>query len=338
MNPRDFQKGLVGMKQTRTWLITGCSTGIGRGIAEAVLQKGENAVVTARDKSRVKDFEERYPGKALAVTLDMERPETIAQAVEQAQERFGSVDVLINNAGHGYRAALEEGEPAAVAELFQTNFFGPIELIKLVLPAMREQMVSGGFDILSHLMETYFSEPNQDNVSDDMIEALMKSVIRNLRTAIQNPKDYTARSNLLWDSTLGENRLVKMGKRCDFQCHSMEHQLGAYTNCNHGFGLAVLHPVYYRHIYQQGLPKFVRFAENVWAIPRKGKTDEELALAGIEALADFIQEVGLPTTLKELGVEKAQLKEIANSCGISQGSYKRLTHQEIYQIFQECYT
>ena len=75
----------------------------------------------------------------------------------------------------------------------------------------------------------------------------------------------------------------------------------------------------------------------MWAIPRKGKTDEELALAGTEALADFIQEVGLPTTLKELGVEKAQLKEIANSCGISQGSYKRLTHQEIYQIFQECY-
>lgn len=200
-----------------------------------------------------------------------------------------------------------------------------------------KQMVSEGFDILSHLMETYFSEPNQDNVSDDVMEALMKSVIRNLRAAIQNPKDYTARSNLLWDSTLGENRLVKMGKRCDFQCHSMEHQLGAYTNCNHGFGLAVLHPVYYRHIYKEGLPKFVKFAENVWAIPRKGKTDEELALAGLEALADYIQEVGLPTTLKELGVEKAQLKEIANSCGISQGSYKRLTHQEIYQIFQECY-
>lgn len=130
---------MVTMKQARTWLITGCSTGIGRGIAEAVLQKGENAVVTARDKNRVKDFEERYPSKALAVTLDMERPETIAQAVEQAQERFGSIDVLINNAGHGYRAALEEGEPAAVTELFQTNFFGPVELIKCVLPAMREQ-------------------------------------------------------------------------------------------------------------------------------------------------------------------------------------------------------
>lgn len=159
------------MKQTRTWLITGCSTGIGRGIAEAVLQKGENAVVTARDKSRVKDFEERYPSKALAVTLDMEWPETIAQAVEQARERFGSIDVLINNAGHGYRAALEEGEPAAVAELFQTNFFGPVELIKLVLPAMREQKygvivnVSSIGAVVPGLGSGYYQPDSLDEVS-----------------------------------------------------------------------------------------------------------------------------------------------------------------------------
>ena len=122
------------------------------------------------------------------------------------------------------------------------------------------QMISGSFDILSHIMETYFSEPNEDNVSDDIMEALMKSVIRNLRVAIKNPEDYTARSNLMWDATMAENRIIKMGKKCDFECHNMEHQLGAYTNCNHGCGLAVLHPVYYRHIYKEGLPKFVRFA------------------------------------------------------------------------------
>ena len=109
----------------------------------------------------------------------------------------------------------------------------------------------------------------------------------------------------------------------------MEHQLGAYTNCNHGCGLAVLHPVYYRHIYRYGLPKFVRFAENVWGISRDGRSDE--------ALAGFIQELGLPTTLKELGAKKEQLKEIAASCGISAGSYKRMTHEEILDIFQECY-
>ena len=201
-----------------------------------------------------------------------------------------------------------------------------------------KQMVSGGFDILSHIMETYFSEPNEDNVSDDIMEALMKSVIRNLRAAIVNPEDYTARSNLLWDSTMAENRVIKMGKRCDFQCHNMEHQLGAYTDCNHGCGLAVLHPVYYRHIYKAGLPKFVRFAKNVWQIDGNGKSDEELARAGVEALADFIKEIGLPTTLRELGVtDRTQLREIADSCGISAGSYRKMTHEEILEIFNECF-
>ena len=200
-----------------------------------------------------------------------------------------------------------------------------------------KQMISGSFDILSHIMETYFSEPNEDNVSDDIMEALMRSVIRNLRSAIHNPKDYTARSNLMWDSTMAENRIIKMGKKCDFECHNMEHQLGAYTDCNHGCGLAVLHPVYYRHIYKAGLPKFVRFAEKVWDIAREGRNDEELALAGLDALADFIREIGLPTTLKELGATREQLKEIADSCGISMGSYKQMTPQEILDIFEECY-
>ncbi|HBI59760.1 MAG TPA: NADH-dependent alcohol dehydrogenase, partial [Lachnospiraceae bacterium] len=106
----------------------------------------------------------------------------------------------------------------------------------------KKQMVSGGFDILSHIMETYFSEPDEDNVSDDISEALMRGVIRDLRAAINNPEDYTARSNLMWESTMAENRIIKLGKRMDFECHQMEHQLGAYTNCNHGAGLAVLHP------------------------------------------------------------------------------------------------
>ena len=200
------------------------------------------------------------------------------------------------------------------------------------------QMVSGGFDILSHIMETYFSEPDEDNVSDDISEALMRGVIRDLRAAIQNPEDYTARSNLMWESTMAENRIIKLGKRMDFECHQMEHQLGAYTNCNHGAGLAVLHPVYYRHIYKDGLTKFQKFAVNVWGISAEGKTGEELARAGLEALADFIKEIGLPTTLRELGVnEAADLKAIADSCNLAPGSYRKMTHEEILKIFQECY-
>lgn len=202
----------------------------------------------------------------------------------------------------------------------------------------KKQMVSGGFDILSHIMETYFSDPDGDNVSDDISEALMRDVIRDLRAAIQNPEDYTARSNLMWESTMAENRIIKLGKRMDFECHQMEHQLGAYTNCNHGAGLAVLHPVYYRHIYRDGLAKFQKFAVNVWGISPEGKTGEELARAGVEALADFIREIGLPTTLRELGVnESTDLKAIADSCNLAPGSYKKMTHEEILKIFQECY-
>ena len=200
------------------------------------------------------------------------------------------------------------------------------------------QMVSGGFDILSHVMETYFSRPDEDNVSDDISESLMRGVIRDLRAAIKNPSDYTARSNLMWESTMGENRIIKLGKRMDFECHQMEHQLGAYTDCNHGAGLAVLHPVYYRHIYQDGLAKFQRFAVNVWGISPDGKSAEELALSGVEALADFIKEIGLPATLRELGVDEyTDLKKIADSCNLAPGSYKKMTHEEIFEIFKECY-
>lgn len=200
------------------------------------------------------------------------------------------------------------------------------------------QMISGGFDTLSHIMEIYFSEPDEDNVSDDIAEALMRNVIRNLRAAIKNPEDYTARSNLMWDATMAENRIIKLGKRTDFQCHQMEHQLGAFTNCNHGAGLAVLHPVYYRHIYREGLSKFKRFAVNVWGISAVGKNDQEVGLAGIDALADFIMEIGMPATLRELGIdETVDLKEIADSCGIVSGSYKKMTHNEIFEIFKECF-
>ena len=199
------------------------------------------------------------------------------------------------------------------------------------------QMVSDGFDTLSHIMEIYFSEPDEDNVSDDIAEALMKNVIRNLRAAVAGPKDYTARSNLMWDATMAENRIIKLGKKTDFECHQMEHQLGAYTDCNHGAGLAVLHPVYYRHIYRSGIAKFKKFAVNVWGIPADGKSDEEIAGAGVEALADFIKEIGMPATLQELGIdETVDLKEIADSCAVVPGSYKKMTHEEILEIFQEC--
>jgi NAD(P)-dependent dehydrogenase (short-subunit alcohol dehydrogenase family) len=120
-----------------TWLITGCSTGLGRHLAQAVLARGYNAIVTARDAGKVQDLVDAYPDNALALALDVTEDTQVTHAVRQAEERFSGVDVLVNNAGYGYRAAVEEGEEAEVAKLFATNFFGPVAMIKAVLPGMR---------------------------------------------------------------------------------------------------------------------------------------------------------------------------------------------------------
>mgnify|MGYP004714193433 FL=1 len=181
-------------------------------------------------------------------------------------------------------------------------------------------------------------------MSDDVNEAIMKSVIRNMRVLLKAPDDYTARSNLMWDSAMAENGLLKLGKKTDFQAHMIEHQLGAYTDSNHGQGLAVIHPVYYRHIAREGLPKFVRFAKNVWDIDGTGKSDTEIALAGIDALAAFIDECGLPSRLTQLNMKgdakellcDRQLEEIACSTVIQSNSYKKMTCGEIYDILKEC--
>ena len=122
----------------KTWLITGCSSGIGKGIAKAVLASGDQAIITARDLSKIEDLVKMYPNTALGVTLDITQKESIENAVRLGYERFENIDVLVNNAGYGYRSSIEEGDQDDVDLLFNTNFFGPIELIKTVLPKMRQ--------------------------------------------------------------------------------------------------------------------------------------------------------------------------------------------------------
>lgn len=192
-----------------------------------------------------------------------------------------------------------------------------------------EQVISGAFDTLSHAMETYFGKPSDNNLSDDINEAVMRSVIKNMRILTKDKENYNARSELMWASSMAENGILKIGKITDFQAHQIEHQLGAYTDCNHGKGLAVIHPVLYRHIYKEGLDRFARFAENVLGISGK-KSSEETAAAGIEALADFIKEVGLPTSFSQMGIpENTDYKAIAKSVNITADCCKKLTAEEI---------
>ncbi len=200
-----------------------------------------------------------------------------------------------------------------------------------------KQVISGAFDSLSHSMETYMGAPREVNYSDEINEATQRNIIRNIRATLANPQDKQARSELIWAAAMAENGMLKIGKTTDFQCHMLEHQLGAYTDCNHGQGLAVLHPVLYRHMLPEAAPQFARMATEVWGIAADGKTEMELAEAFIRALADFIKEIGLPSTLQEMGIgEDTDFKAIADTTMLMGGCVKKFTPDELLAVLKEC--
>ncbi len=199
------------------------------------------------------------------------------------------------------------------------------------------QVISGAFDALSHCMETYMGAPREANLSDEINEACQRNIIRNLRATLKNPQDIAARSELVWAAAMGENGILKIGKATDFQAHMLEHQLGAYTDCNHGQGLAVIHPALYRHMLPEAAPQFARLAVNVWGVSPDGKTQDELANAFIDALSAFIREVGLPTSFSEMGIpEETDYKAIADSTVLTGGCCKKFSHEELLAVLNEC--
>lgn len=197
------------------------------------------------------------------------------------------------------------------------------------------QMSSGIFDTMSHLMEQYFSG-DDDNTTDYVLEGVMRSLVHSARIAVKNPHDYEARSNIMWCATIGLNTITGLSKEQDWEVHMIEHQLGAYTDCAHGAGLAAISVPYYKYICKYGIDKFVRFAENVWGIDISGMSKEEAALAGIDKLTGFIRELGLPLTLCELGASEDMLAPIANSTVLG-GGYKQMSPDDILKVLKECY-
>ena len=199
------------------------------------------------------------------------------------------------------------------------------------------QVISGSFDALSHCMETYMGSPMETNLSDEINEACQRSIIRNLRVTLSDPQNLIARSELVWAAAMGENGMLKIGKVTDFQAHMLEHQLGAYTDCNHGQGLAVIHPVLYRHMLPEAAPQFARLAVNVWGVDPGGRTELELANAFIDALSSFIREAGLPTTFTEMGIPAdTDYKAIADTTVLTGGCCRKFTRDELLAVLLEC--
>ncbi|WP_255240846.1 iron-containing alcohol dehydrogenase [Mitsuokella jalaludinii] len=196
------------------------------------------------------------------------------------------------------------------------------------------QMVAGIYDIFNHICEQYFSGED-DNTSDYISEGLMRSVLHASRIANKNPQDYEARSNLMWTATWALNTLIAKGKSTDWMVHMLGQAVGAYTNATHGMTLAAVSLPYYRYILPYGLPKFKRFAIEVWKVNPEGKTDEEIAEEGLKAMEDWMKELGLAMKISELGATKDMIDGIADATLLLEGGYKVLSRKEIVEILEE---
>ncbi len=196
------------------------------------------------------------------------------------------------------------------------------------------QMVSGIYDIFNHICEQYFSGED-DNTSDYISEGLMRSVIHSSRIANKDPENYEARSNIMWTATWALNTLVAKGKSTDWMVHMLGQSAGACTDAAHGMTLAAVSLPYYRHIMPFGLPKFARFAKNVWGVETEGKTERQIAEEGLAAMESWMKELGLVMNLTELGASEEMLPDLVKGTLILEGGYKILDAEEIGQIFRE---
>lgn len=223
-----------------------------------------------------------------------------------------------------------------IGHVFGDNVMPKFSILnpKYTYTVPKYQMVAGIYDIFNHICEQYFSGED-DNTSDYLSEALMKSVIHASRIAVKDPEDYEARSNLMWDATWALNTLIAKGKSTDWEVHMLGQAVGAYTDATHGMTLAAVSLPYYRHILPYGLHKFARFAKEVWNIPTENMSMQEAAEAGLAAMEAWMKEIGVVLSTRELGVTEDMIEGIADATFLLNGGYKVLTRDEVVEIIKE---
>lgn len=198
------------------------------------------------------------------------------------------------------------------------------------------QMVSGFFDIMSHILEQYFSGKD-DTTSDYLMEGLLRSLIHSSKIAVKDPTNYEARSNIMWTATWALNTMVGKGKDQDWMVHMIGQSVGAYTDAAHGMTLAAVSLPYYHTILPYGLHQFKRFAINVWNVEPSGKSDEQIALEGLNAMETYMKELGLVLSIKALGATQDMIEGIAKGAFCLDSGYKQLTYDEVISILKTSY-
>ena len=222
-----------------------------------------------------------------------------------------------------------------IGHVFRENVFPKFSILNpeytFTLP--KYQMVSGIYDIMSHILEQYFSGTD-DNTSDYIMEGLLKSLIHSAEIAIENPKDYEARSNIMWTATWALNTFVAKGKSQDWEVHMLGQSVGAHTDATHGMTLAAVSMPYYRYILPYGLAKFKRYAINVWNVNGENKSDKEIAEEGLAKMEAWMKKIGLVMNITELGAKEEMLDGMVKSSLIMEGGYKVLNKDDIKAILK----
>lgn len=223
-----------------------------------------------------------------------------------------------------------------IGHVFGENVFPRFAILNpaLTFTVPRYQMAAGIFDVMSHLMEQYFSGTD-DNVSDYLMEGLMRSLVHASRIAVVHPTDYEARSNIMWTATWALNTLVAKGKTTDWTVHMIGQAVGAYTDATHGMTLSAVSPAYYRLVMPYGLAKFARFARTVWDVDGAGRTEQDVAAAGIDALEAWARDIGCVMRLSELGVTEGMLDGIVEATFPMEGGYHPLMKTETKRVLTE---
>ena len=222
-----------------------------------------------------------------------------------------------------------------IGHVFGDNVFPKFSVLnpEFTYSLPKYQMIAGFFDIMSHILEQYFSS-GDDNTSDYIAEGLMRSLVHSSEIAVKNPTDYEARSNIMWTATWALNTLIAKGKTTDWEVHMIGQAIGAHTDATHGMTLSAVSVPYYKFIMPYGLKKFVRFAVNVWGVSPVGKTDETVAEEGLQAMEAWMRRIGLVMNISDLGVKEDMLDGIVKSTLIMQGGYKVLTADDVLTILK----
>lgn len=197
----------------------------------------------------------------------------------------------------------------------------------------KEQTIYGSIDILAHVFEQYFSMPDESNLSDNLAEAIIRTVIDNLEIAIENPNNYNARANLMWCSTMALNGIIGLGKEQDWNSHQIEHALSGIYDIAHGAGLAIVFPNWMKYVYKNSINKFKKYAVNIWNVDTKNKTEEEIALEGINKTKEYFSRVGAPVTLSEVNIPESDIDKIVETVILTgEGSYLKIDKEDIKNI------